>query len=267
MIFTPGETYSSEESTRRRSFLKELQGNESLKKPLARVKVMAKDTDAADTLALRRVREIVDVLNCLAPLTSGRFGRVYLAGEAETVISSSLMTRDGKLLRTSSSLKGPFGLLSCRELRSSSDLGPVLGRVHRLLKERAELDELVLTSMSWAGRASLEPIREHAFLQHAIALETLLVAEEARDIKFRLRSRLVRLLGASATRRRWLHDYANEMYQKRSDIVHDGCTDVSQDELAALDSLTRQCILRALMHRSIRRMTTVPEYTRWLDTH
>lgn len=266
IVFAPDAKYSSRQSADRRSILRDLRNDESLALPLARVKVMAKDADAAMDLAMRRTREIVDVLNCLAPLVPNNYGRVYLAGEAERTTSSALVMRGGHLVRTSSAVKGPLDLLSCETLKSAPGLRPALRRVHELLRNRSELGELLTTSMTWAGRASLEPVREHAFLQYAIALETLMVPEDAQGIKYRLTARVIRFLGRSAGDRDWLHDTVPALYGLRSDIVHDGFLEVSPDDLGKLSWIARQCIFRALVHRSIRRMTTVSEFTRWLDT-
>lgn len=269
LVLPPGADLSSRQVAKGRELIKELTSDESLTRPMAEVTVLAKDSGAAMDLAMRRTREIVDVLNFFALLIPNTPEWVHLAGEAERTVSSALVVRDGRLAYMSSALKGPPGHFSCKRLKSTSSLRPALRRVHELLRNRgqSQVGELVMTSIVWAGRASVEPIREQAFLQYVIALETLMLPVSTQAIKNRLQTRVAHFLGATAGERQRLYDTMRGLYTTRSDIVHDGSFDVSADDLDWLRSIVAACILRALVRRKIRQLTTPGELARWLDTH
>jgi Apea-like HEPN len=253
----------------RRALIEDLTSDPSLPRPMVEVTVHAKDVDAAMDAAMSKTREIVNILNFFAPFVPNNPEWAYLAGEAERTVSTAFVVRDGRLVQASSSLKGPLGGLSCKRLKSTSHLRPALRRVHELLRDpdRSQVGERLVTSAVWAGRASVEPVRENAFLQYMIALETLMLPDDPRDIGSRLRTRVGRFLGHTVGDREWFHDNIIRLYKTRSDISHEGFLEVSGEDLDRLSAIVRACVFQALVRRGMRRLATSREFARWLDTH
>ena len=60
----------------------------------------------------------------------------------------------------------------------------------------------VISSLQWADRATVERRREQAFLLYAIALESLVLADEDKqELKYRLRVPVAHLLGEDEQKR------------------------------------------------------------------
>jgi len=265
----PGDVELPDESAgNRQRLLGTLKEDLLLGRPMAMVKVRARDADAAQYLANRKTRETVDVLNFFADLIPNSPGWLYLAGEAaKEAITSTLVRPDG-FLALHSSLEGPFAPMSMKRLRSTPSLRPGLQRVKQLLSEdpRSYMAELLVTSARWAGRASTEPVREQAFLDYAIALETLMLPDqETEGLTYRLKLRTAHFLAQSLEDRERLSKAIGSLYRTRSRIVHSGSLEVADRDLRHLRFLTKNCIIRALLHRRIRHLDNRDAYVSWLN--
>ena len=235
---------------------------------VALVSVLARDPEAAETLARRDTRVVVDVLNFFVDLVPNSPGWLYLAGEAGSEATSTLVAHADGSLTVNRAWQGPISEFSTKRLQSVPKLSRALGRIHELIKEepRSALSELLLTAIRWAGRASVEPIPEHAFVQYVIAMEALLLPTESQGIKHRLQTRVSHLLAGTARDRQWYFDTVKKLYEVRSDIAHDGSFEVDPGDLATLRMIVKSSIFRVLMYRGIRRLGSLQEFARWLDT-
>lgn len=255
-----------DESDRR--FMRSIREAPLLDGVVAVTSVLARDTGAADRLAQRKTREVVDVLNFFAGLIPNSPGWVYLAGEAAAQDTTSVISRSGNLT-VNNSRKGPLGPLSIQPLRSVPHLRLPFRRVQGLFKEapRSRLTEHLITAVRWAGRASVELVPEHAFVQYAIALESLMLPSDPQSgVRYRLRTRVAHLLASTNRERQALYDDVDRLYKVRSDIVHDGSFEVSATDLGRLSGIARSCIIKVLTNRGARKCATPKDLARWLDT-
>ena len=159
--------------------------------------------------------------------------------------------------------------MSIKRLKSVPRNRRALKRMNELLVKapRTRTADLILTSVRWAGRASVEPVREHAFVMYMVALEALMLPHDSRDLANRLQTRVSHLLGANAADRGWLHDNVKHLYEVRSNIVHEGLVEVEASDLALLGVIVKDCIFRIILHRTARHLATPKALSRWLDTH
>jgi len=259
---------SKDDRSERRRLLGSLKDDDFLGQPMAVVSVHACDEDAAEELARRRIREVIDVLNFHADLVPQNHAWLYLAGEAADQFTTSVISGPNGFLSIPSAREGPLGKMSLGRLRSTQQLQPSLKRVTQLLgeKSRSEVEELLVNSVRWAGRASVEPIPEHAFLQYVVALEALILPTDSRAIKNQLQTRVAHLLANTARDRLWYHDTIKTLYEVRSSIAHDGSSEVDPRDLSRLRVIVKSSIQRILTYRGIRALATLNDLARWLDT-
>ena len=166
------------------------------------------------------------------------------------------------------SREGPSQLFSLKRLRGVAILRPTFRRVHRLMRAESHsgLAAVLLASIQWAGRASVEPKREQAFLLFAIALETLILPEsDSQELTYRLRVRVAHLLGKDRSRRAELSSTIRDLYKIRSKIVHSGSYQVTDETLGQLRSIVKRAILRVLLHRTIRQFQTANDLASWFE--
>ncbi len=261
-----GRDRSGDTERHRRIFLRDMREEGLVGKPMAMVQVMARDSAAAESLARRKTREVVDILNFFADLIPNSPGWLYMPGEAasEGTLTPCVWPDGG--LGLSSALEGPFPQMSMRRLKSTPALRPSLDRVRQVLQEspRSSLSELLITSLRWAGRGVTEPVREREFLDYAIAIETLVVPDQDVELAYRLRLRAAHLLSSSIEGREQVIRSLSRLYEIRSRIVHSGSFEVVDKDLRDLRYLAKSVIIRVLLHRSVRHMKTKDEYVSWL---
>jgi hypothetical protein len=99
-----------------------------------------------------------------------------------------------------------------------------------------------------------------------IALEAVCLPTGSQLAKKQLQTRVSRLLGSTIQDREWYHDRVGGLYKLRSDVVHDGSSDVSPEDLGAGRLITKQYLLLMLRHRGVRKLNTRAELAHWLDT-
>jgi len=99
-----------------------------------------------------------------------------------------------------------------------------------------DLEQRILASLQWAGRAQIEARREEAFLLYAIALESLLLARDTKtEISQRLAIRCAQLGGGPTLNdKKLVVEQILSLYQIRSDIVHSGNFLVREDKLGLI---------------------------------
>jgi hypothetical protein len=252
----------------RRRILPTLSNECLIGQPVAQVTVLARDADAARALALEETRAVVDVLNFFADLVPSHPAWLYLAGEAGRETTSAVLACANGSLTLHNSLEGPVAPYSIERLKSVRSLRLARTRIHALSREDppSEVSRLLLTSIGWAGRASVEPVPARALVQYMIALEALFLPTGSRLAMKQLQTRVSRLLGKTAQDREWHYDRVGELYELRSSVVHDGSSNVSPEDLGAVRSIAKRSLLLMLRHRGIRNVHARAELARWLDT-
>jgi Apea-like HEPN len=134
------------------------------------------------------------------------------------------------------------------------------------MSPRRDIDELYLSAIQWAGRATVEPRREEAFLLFAIALESLILpTSDPMELTYRLRIRTAHLLGATARERERISEETGKLYGIRSNIVHNGYYQITEVELARIKRKTKQAIFALLSSRTAQGCKDKKELNKWFE--
>lgn len=218
-----------------------------LGRPTIVSKVNARDAKAALSLAERKVRAIIECLNFFSDTVPGYHGWLFLPTNQESPSGVvRLAVADSGNMYNDYSDDRPVGGFSIAEVRESA-ADSAFDRVESLLeKSRNEVEELLLTAVRWAGRATVATTREEAFLLFAIALECLILPKEKDELRYRLSQRVARLCREDMDQRLELAKRTKKLYDVRSKIVHSGHYEVTEDERDEIRIAARVVILRLL---------------------
>lgn len=144
-------------------------------------------------------------------------------------------------------------------LQKARELG--FDRACELLTKEAlsDIENRLLTAIHWAGQAGansavkhvyhkeLDAEREQSFLFYAICLESLFCKRhEAEEVTERLSRRCARLLGTDTLEQESIYRDVKELYNRRSDIVHEGGLRVSAKELTDIRIYTCDSLIKML---------------------
>ena len=231
-------------------FIDDLLADSLLGRPTAVSKVNARDAKAALSLAERKVRSIIECLNFFSDAIPGDHGSLFLPTNQESPsgVERLAVSDSGNMYHDYSDGR-PIGVFSIAEVRENAEeMAPcAFDRVESLLeKSRNDVDELLLTAVRWAGRATVATTREEAFLLFAIALECLVLPTEKDELRYRLSQRVARLCGEDMDQRLELAKRTKKLYDVRSKIVHSGHYEVTEDERDEIRIAARVVILRLL---------------------
>jgi hypothetical protein len=259
---------SDNEKKFRTSILERLQLASIWKSPCARTQVRARDFAGALVLARQRIRVAIDSLNFFSDMIPYNTGWLYFPEEAApTSLASPILTEDHSFSvlyqRT-----GPVMEFSFEKLRGTRPIQPFLRKVDRLLRHAPlkDVDEVLISAVQWAGRASIEGRREEAFLLSAIALESLILPErESRELSYRLRIRTAHLLGDTVEARSGISKEVSDLYAIRSKIVHSGHYQIIDPERQQIREILRRVILKILGSRSVAKLGSREELGRWFE--
>lgn len=246
-------------------FLNKLKGN-----VVALVKVKAIDPDAARSLAIKKVKLTLDVINFfsdLVPFSTG--GYAFLPGYAEDTFTQIVSEAKG-VYSFFLERVGPIGTFSLKSL-SKIDVKDNIGfetTSNLLKKQGSDVEKRLLSAIQWAGRATAYTNRnkEEAFLLYMIALESVILFEDHTDqLSYSLRLRTSYLLGKNFKGRKKIHDDIKNLYVKRSKIVHDGFFDVEDADLNLIRYITKSAILSVLCDNQFKGIKTRAELSAWFD--
>jgi hypothetical protein len=237
----------------------------------AKVPIEATDAEAAKVLAERKLRLTVDALNYFGDLFDVLESRVTLPGDAtaekvKTFIYSQT-THERK--HTSVGWTKPFLRFSFASTTKSSANASGFERVGAILANPSlnSLDERILSSIQWAGRASIEGRREQAFLLFCISLEALLLSNRSTgEITQTFALRGAHLLVADAARRKEAFKDLKFLYGIRSNIVHSGHTQVTEADLSKIRWLAKTALLIMLVREPFSIMKKEEELEDWFES-
>ena len=248
------------------------QAFESLTAPMkglvhAKIPVKASDSEAAKWLAQRKLRLTLDALNFFGDFFTNLESRVTLPGDASfaklTILSQNSTHRNVSLEYTNFSLMFSFGAVTPTSARDSG-----FERVSLILanSSASPLDEAILSSLQWAGRASIETRREEAFMLFCIALEALLIRrQKLSELTQTFALRGAHLLVKDAARRSEAFEDLKHLYDVRSKIVHSGRNSVNQADLSKIRWLSKTALLTMLVEEPFSRMTQDKELDDWFQ--
>ena len=260
--------YSQEDIEKRRLVVDDLIGQDLIGKPAIVAEVLATDSQAAVNLALKKIQQTIDVINFFTDLLNFPSSFLYLPSEKDpAVVSIPVMNLGDKPSFTVSKQRvGPLGNIPLDKLfllASERNLG--LQRVSFLLcKDRRGLEEQIISSIQWAGRATTERRKEESFLLYAIALESLILSDTPpTELVFRLRTRVAHLLGKNLSARKEISAKVSGLYGIRSKIVHSGTFQVTDADYGLMRTVTKGSILRILNDKTFSSMKKIDELISW----
>lgn len=231
---------------------------------VALTSVKAYDNNAASDLGRARVQAAIDVLNCLSVLTFPHRPYMHLAGDAHagSDLSVVLGTKGASVPRSHA---GPYPL----ELERLVHEGPakdLLSRASALLvaKRSATLDKGLMAAMRWVGRAMREQTPEQQLLGYAIALESMLLGPgTTHELRHQLAVRAAHVLGPTPAIRIDLEKQVRDIYDIRSQLVHNGAYLVTLGNVQYARLIASGCILRLLSDEPFRQMTSFEDLDSW----
>jgi hypothetical protein len=235
------------------------------------VPVKAADSDAAVELAIRELRQTIDLLNYFGGVVGNRGARVCLPWEARAFnLPAGISVTEG--YHPSSmrhQWRGPWIPFSLNLLFDTPNAkrGGFPRALEILTKtNRSKLDERLLSAIQWAGRATVEERREEAFVLFTVAMESLLVNKNDKDqVTQRFAIRGAHLLGNDFASRKILYRRLKELYDLRSAIVHSGSTEIADADRDTIAHLVRATIFTMLVLKPFCDMQRVEEFHTWFE--
>lgn len=238
---------------------------------VAWIRVNALDDKAARSNAIEELGLTLDVLNLFTLVVHprGMEVRAYLPGQAHYHATTlSIAYQKGVKYNAESGLRGPIDLFSLVHLNNNPVARRSLCKLSRILKQKGPDDfpKRLLASIRFAGRATVNRVREESFLQHAIAMESLLADKEgAGEITFKLAARCAHLIGKDKQERSDIFKEIKKLYKVRSKIVHRGSTDLSDIQLSQLQNYVRRVLFEILAKDTFDHILKEEQFLEWFD--
>jgi hypothetical protein len=240
---------------------------------VAFVKVLAVDDKAAKHLGVQRLQRSLDALNFFAPFLQERRTRAYrtyLAPEgARTHLVWAAYPNVGETFHWSERWPGSnptvFGF--DRESDGAKEIGLTRASAIFAADVRSDLEERIVNSLAWAGRARVEPRRDQAFLLNVIALEALLTKPKSRSgVTDRIRLRAAHLIGGLPKTKQRVFELMGRLYDVRSSIVHNGDSgDLTDRDLETISELVNRSLTDVLTDQRFTNMRTAKDFDHWFE--
>ncbi|HQA59178.1 MAG TPA: HEPN domain-containing protein [Acetivibrio sp.] len=241
---------------------------------IASVNVSACDGKAAYSAAWHELRLTMDVINFYSKmLTSGPGlgAQLYFVGELQPTKEFSLAYEtNGSSCSYIPREVGSFVPISFKGIEPSRVEKVGFYRINEILAKdnRSKIEERILASVQWAGRAAVELQQrpEEAFLHYAIALETIILGNQQNvELTYRLSMRTALLAGGTPEKRAKIKKEVKDLYSIRSKIVHSGLYEVTDADVGKIRSLAIICIMRVLNEKPFISMIKEQEIDDWFD--
>ncbi len=240
-----------------------------LGKTCAHVRVSATDSNAANALALKQLRQTIDVINFFIGILGLSNAQVYLPWEANPHIARSFTLADnGEHSNWGNFWQGPWVPLSFSLIQGKRAEGIGFSRASTILGKSNpnSIEDRLLSAMQWAGRASIVERKEEAFLLFTVALESLLLdIQEKQQLRYRFAVGGAHLLGSGLESKREMSTALKKLYDLRSAIVHSGSTDISDSDRDTVRYFARRAIYRILATKPFLDMSTEDELDKWFE--
>jgi len=210
----------------------------------AYLEVEAIDRHSAVARAKTSLREHLAILNALC--SSGVPSHFRLTHEPETAPIYSLFSVApiGEPLPPIA-----FDAVHSRIPLTRSDLEKALAdrngeEISRALRSKpSEFWDRLLSGYVLAGEASVEPASERSFLLFAIALESVLLGKNTKtELGYQLGLRVAHLVSGNIEGRRDAAKHIQNLYDRRSRIVHAGETEVPESDLSIVRLFCLSCL-------------------------
>jgi hypothetical protein len=229
---------------------------------VARVAVLAPDSSIAESRALARIRVVVDVLNF--------FAGGHRSSYKDTALKLAPVPNGHVpcLLATSDQVTWTAEHFDCSPL-ALSELAreKQFAHVRALLRPdgATALQQRLITAAAWAGRARQEHRPDQAFVMMMVALEAARSGPGERSGSTqRICQRAAHLVGRGQEGRLATFDLAKDLYQVRSELVHEGTSSgLTKSALRSLSALVRAIIRRLVWSLPFRAMKTPRDLEQW----
>ena len=240
-------------------------------KTIAHIKVNAVDQEAAQGVAQRELKLTLDVLNLQTTFVHpyGTRVRVYLPGQAVFRQQAlHLLFDNSGNIGMQHELTGPMDNFRVASLNGDTAVAFGITQASRILSldKRSVIEERIVAAMRFAGRACADETREQAFLNFAIAIESLLGDKDSQgEITYKLAMRCAHLLSSDIEKRRQIRDSLKKLYGVRSKIVHRGSLEVTDSQLGTIRTFARHALVKVLKSEDIRDLKTDDEFIQWFE--
>jgi len=236
------------------------------------ISVEAKDYGAAQIIAQKNLRIVLDILNYFSDMVPNHPSAwVYLPGDLKPYPFQALILNmeDEASYSFPSTRIPPFmelAILRITEADTKFSIG--FAHINNLLKKknRNKFEQTLITAIQWAGRAVVKKRREESFLLYAIALESLILADNPEtELSYRLRIRIAHLLEEDLDSRQEIYKTVRDLYNLRSKLVHDGKFEITELEHKSIRAITRGCLSRICLDPIFQGMVSPQELAAWFD--
>lgn len=248
-----------------------LKKQNALNKIYARVKVVTLDIDAAYDAGLKKLNWYLDIINFFVGLMPYSMSFIYLPGDAgsELVFSPIEYFENGKKFQYCHKRVGNLHDISISNLISTNKKNNFgLLKLRRIIGKPNELQQLILTSMQWAGRAwemKMRGKKEDSFLYYMIALESLILPKIRSNLTYRMSIHISHLLSKDRHFRFENVKKIKKLYDLRSNIVHDGSCEITKKDLFYIEYLTRNAIIHIFRDKPFNSMKKVEDLSLWFE--
>ena len=217
--------------------------------------VSARDMAGALHVARREIGLTIESINCFADLIPFNSARLKIAhGKPDTGSSIKFSkSQDGSFL-ISPDYKTPFNLDMQRLREIEGFSGDARARVDELLSThpRSRVQELMLRSVRWLGRAVAAETSEDGLLNSVIALECLTLPKKLESkIASTFSRRVARILDENGSKYERLVKDVKRLYNIRSRLVHDGSLEVSENDRAYCQSMAMAAVFTVITRSDI----------------
>lgn len=132
-----------------------------------------------------------------------------------------------------------------------------------------ELMKKVLLAVDWIGQSIAEKVPSSAFIKAAIALEVLFSPKKefiSSSITAQISESAAMLLGDNVESRFQTEKEVKDLYGIRSKVAHEGKTDVAYTDLAAVQNLAREVVIKMLTLESLKSLATGQDLQQFLKS-
>jgi hypothetical protein len=233
------------------------------------VTVAAVDGEAAQLLGKKIARQTVDIVNFyagnLGPMPRSEV-LLFAEGRGPGVLYTFFFAEEPPAFQHPHQRFGPIARFSFAAPHLDETGFPRMSEILR--KDRpTSFEDRLISAFQWAGKASVEPRKEEAFLLFAISLESLLMERDDRlEITDKLALRGAHLIAGDLKSRLAVYKDLKRLYKIRSEIVHSGSVDVGEDQLSQIRYYVRLALYIALCSKSFSAMTTDEELMDWFKS-
>lgn len=218
-------------------------------KVLAAVKATAGETEKAQRIALHKVELSLNILRLYDYTKEIGIQREFFTSFGrENIYHQNVRT---KTVGSSHGAPPPFHFFPYYVDKPKLNLmrkKMKLSQFNKLLRgvQSTKLSQKLAMSIYWYGLGIKDKKKVDRFVKLIVALESLLLEKKDRLKKQVLQDRAAFILGRDKKTREKVYELVGKMYSIRSDIVHEGKHDVSEEDTLTLIALLRTLIFEMM---------------------